>query len=319
MTSTRRALCSGRAGTVGGLLLSGLALAGLVLTAVPEAPAEGADRADRAECAPTDARARLTGPAEPGRDGSGTLTPEQAAEYDRMLRDAAVHQSAPAKRATVPVVVHVISAEDGSGRLSRATVEEQVDVLNTAFGGGYGGADTGIRFRLTRITRTVDDAWFSDFSAHEDAAKERLRRGGAGTLNLYTADLGEGVLGASTFPQEYADHPDADGVVVDHRSVPGGGREKFDHGFTAVHETGHWLGLYHTFQNGCEKPGDYVGDTPAESEQAAGCPEGRDTCADQAGDDPVTNFMNYSDDPCMDRFTRGQGRRMAEHWAAFRA
>jgi hypothetical protein len=62
-----------------------------------------------------------------------------------------------------------------------------------------------------------------------------------------------------------------------------------------------------------------VDDTAYEREAASGCPEGRDTCPEQEGEDPVTNFMNYSDDACMTHFTKGQAERMVEHWAAFRA
>ncbi|MFD0804009.1 zinc metalloprotease, partial [Streptomonospora algeriensis] len=264
------------------------------------------------------------GSAEFRRDENGHLTAEQAAAYDRELRAAlrarqGTHTDHPQQAVTVPVAVHIVHAEDGTGDLGDSTVHEQIEVLDTAFSGGYSGADTGFGFRLADLTRTADDAWFEDFGAHEDEIKSSLHQGGAGTLNLYIARLGGGVLGRATFPQEHSADPDNDGVAVDLRTVPGGGLEGFDLGYTAVHETGHWLGLFHTFQNGCTGPGDYVGDTPYEAEQSSGCPEGRDTCPEREGEDPVHNFMDYSDDPCLNRFTQGQAQRMSEHWTAFRA
>ncbi|MBB6170349.1 hypothetical protein HNR23_000409 [Nocardiopsis mwathae] len=311
----------------GGLLFGALALAGLILTGAARAgePAGTPPRAPGPEvnadaaCPPrTESAARTTG-TEPR--GHAHLTPEEAAALDRQLNDALITQRAPTvgHRKTVPTVVHVVSAGDGRGALTDDQVARQIQTMNKGFSGGYGpGADTGFRFDLRDVTRTVDDSWFEAFTQHESAIKQKLRRGGADTLNLYMVNLPEGMLGRSTFPQQYKASPQLDGVVVDYRTIPGGERKNFNLGFTATHETGHWLGLFHTFQNGCRYPGDYVRDTPYEREQAVGCPHGRDTCP-QPGRDPIHNFMNYSNDPCMTHFTHGQAQRMTDHWRAFRA
>lgn len=63
---------------------------------------------------------------------------------------------------------------------------------------------------------------------------------------------------------------------------------------------------------------DEVADTPAERSPAAGCPTARDTCPGEPGTDPVENFMDYSDDFCMFKFTDGQSTRMSDIFARYR-
>jgi hypothetical protein len=153
----------------------------------------------------------------------------------------------------------------------------------------------------------------------EYKAKRALRRGGADALNVYTVDGGK-YLGWAYFPSGYASRPYVDGVIVAFGSMPGStipGFGNYNLGFTATHEAGHWLGLYHTFQGGCNAKGDYVSDTPAEKGPAFGCQVGRDTCL-AAGVDPIHNFMDYSDDPCYFEFTAGQAERMQEQYLFFR-
>jgi hypothetical protein len=211
---------------------------------------------------------------------------------------------------TVNVYVHIIT--DGTnGDVSRL-VGNQITVLNNAYAG------TGFSFALAGVDKTVNTAWYNVGygSKEEKAMKSALRQGSMDDLNLYTANLGGGLLGWATFPK--STYSAMDGVIVLDQSLPGGKAKPYNLGDTATHEIGHWLGLYHTFQGGCTGNGDYVADTAAEASAAFGCPTGRDSCPKDAGVDPIKNFMDYTDDACMNSFTGGQTTRMQNQWVAYR-
>lgn len=226
---------------------------------------------------------------------------------------------------TIPVYVHVINKGTGiaNGDVPDSQIIDQINVLNDAYSGVTGGVDTPFRFTLMNIDRTTNSTWYSMSygSTAESQAKAALRTGGPEALNIYTANLGGGLLGWATFPQDYTKKPTMDGVVILFSSVPGGTATPYNLGDTATHEIGHWLGLYHTFQSGCRNPGDSVSDTPFERSAASGCPVNRDTCTGSKfpGKDPITNFMDYSDDSCMNNFTAGQSTRMDTQHQSYRS
>jgi hypothetical protein len=270
---------------------------------------------------------------EAARCATKPVDPAQAAQLQadldaflasRSLAEQALGAAVPGS-VTIPVYVHVIRKGAGiaNGDVPLARIRSQIEVLNAAYSGAAGGVDTPFRFQLIAVDRRTSAAWYamSPGSAAEAQAKAALRRGGPGDLNIYTASPGGGLLGWATFPWDYAADATSDGVVVLFSSLPGGSAAPYDEGDTATHEVGHWLGLYHTFQGGCSSRNDAVSDTPAERSAASGCPTGRNTCTGAAfpGRDPITNFMDYSDDACMFRFTTGQSRRADGLFAQYRS
>lgn len=224
---------------------------------------------------------------------------------ERAARGERVGARAPGS-VTVAVAWHSINNAAGTGGVvTSAQINNQIAVLNAAY------ASTPFVFQLQSVDVSFNDAWYTCTGGScETQMKTALRTGGAGTLNLYSNNMGGGLLGWATFPWNYAGAPTMDGVVVLYSSLPGGSAAPYNLGDTATHEIGHWMGLYHTFQGACTKQNDGVADTPAEKSAAFGCPTGRDSCRFKPGLDPITNFMDYTDDACMTEFSAGQDTRM---------
>lgn len=257
----------------------------------------------------------------PARCASPLLSQEETLDIEAKMQaylKARPELKAAARIIPIKVYFHVINKGSGlaNGDIPDSQIADQIAVLNAAFNGGSLGK---ITFTLTSTDRTTNATWYTmtPGSQAEKDCKTSLRKGGAGDLNIYSANPGQGLLGWATFPSSYTADPKNDGVVILFSSVPGGTATPYHLGDTGTHEVGHWAGLYHTFQGGCSGSGDFCADTPAEKSAAFGCPVNRDTCT-TAGLDPTTNFMDYTDDACMNKFTKNQAQRISAQLSQYR-
>jgi len=233
---------------------------------------------------------------------------------------------------TIDVYFHVMTNSDGDGQVTNEQILKQIDVLNDAFEGSepmysecaefpfnYGDSHrTPFHFNLVNLVRIESDAAFSLDSTASRRLQAELRKGTCADLNVFTGDYE--FLGEASLPQfcpengvDFESPADFDNVLISYLTLPLSELSDFtglyDEGDTLVHEVGHFLGLEHTFEGGCEGGGDFVNDTPPEDRPAFACPLGRDTCSG-GGPDPIHNYMNYVDDCCMYQFTEGQTERM---------
>lgn len=178
---------------------------------------------------------------------------------------------------------------------------------------------TGFSFYLANLDYTKNNKWFTGcYSAgQERRMKQALAVDPAHNLNIYICKPRGGILGYAYLPSSLPEDHYLHGTVLLYSSLPGGSAAPYNEGDTCTHEVGHYLGLEHTFENGCKAPGDSVDDTPYEASPAYGCPVDRDTCA-SPGLDPIFNFMDYTDDGCMDEFTSDQADRMQAQVALYK-
>ncbi|MEZ5332766.1 MAG: zinc metalloprotease [Thermoanaerobaculia bacterium] len=224
---------------------------------------------------------------------------EEAAELSRLLLPEGEE-----RKRTIPVAFHVIH-KGAAGNLTDQEVMAQIDTLDRAY------KKFGADFQLVALDRKGKGSWFK--KCQKDGPFNKMTRKLAvdptHVLNIYTCRPGDNLLGFAIPPGVIPESHPWNAVVIHYGSLPNGPLFPYDEGDTLVHEVGHYFSLLHTFENGCSAPGDEVADTPFEASPAFGCPIGRDTCS-QSGVDPIHNFMDYSDDACLDTFSKKQRARM---------
>lgn len=230
----------------------------------------------------------------------------------------------------IPVVVHVMYDNGGpETQIDLNLVQSQIDVLNEDYG-RYGnganthddGMDAKITFCLAKkdpngepttglnfvyYPPTVD---VDPFTVTEDTLMKRVVQWDPNRyLNIWVVRriANNGLYGYSFLPNEVAGTI-YDGVVIGYRFFgrQGGGV----YGRTGTHETGHFLGLKHTWGDGDCSKDDEVKDTPLCSGAYYSPQPACDQPVQCGSVRQIQNYMDYSDDACMNMFTRGQIERM---------
>ena len=244
---------------------------------------------------------------------------------------------------TIPVVFHVVY-NTAAQNISEAQIRSQIDILNEDFRRlnadavntpGYFSpvaSDVEIEFCLATvdpngqvtngITRTQTSKTEFPLNTNQQYRAVKFNSSGgkdawpsSDYLNFWVANLGGGILGYATFP---GGDPAVDGVVCGYRFVgnQGTATAPYNLGRTGTHEVGHWLNLRHIWGDGNCNADDFVADTPtAGGPNYTGAPcthPGPNSCVDGNDDlpDMFQNYMDYSDDGCMNLFTLGQKIRM---------
>jgi hypothetical protein len=234
---------------------------------------------------------------------------------------------------TIPVVVHVVY-NTAAQNISDAQVRSQIDVLNEDYGNTNADkvhipaefkpvdGTIGIRFTLDRIIRK--STTITSFNSN-DAIKKSEKGGddavdATSYLNVWTGNLSGGLLGYAQFP---GGNLATDGVVILYDAFGRRGNliAKYNLGRSATHEIGHWMNLIHIWgDKNCGT--DKVDDTPQANAANYDCPAypHKSTCSGKVNE-MTMNYMDYTDDACMDMFSNGQKSRMLATFATggFRA
>ncbi|WP_298507646.1 zinc metalloprotease [uncultured Kordia sp.] len=217
---------------------------------------------------------------------------------------------------TIPVYIHIVYSNNNEN-ISDAQINSQMAVLNDDFRRANNdanqtpslfepvAADTEIQFTLAGVFRHANSrtSWGTN-----DLVKSQYPPVTPSThLNMWVCNIGGGILGYAQFP---GGNPATDGVVMSPQyfGTTGYVAAPFDGGRTTTHEVGHYLNLRHIWGDGRCNRDDFVSDTPTSDAPNYGCPSFPTTNCRST--DMTMNYMDYTDDACMNMFSAGQKSRM---------
>lgn len=215
----------------------------------------------------------------------------------------------------VPIAWHVLHDARGKGNVSVTKLEDQVKVLNKAF------SDSPFRFATRSVDRTNNEEWFNNCKGQRFFIRRGLGILPASTLNIYTCQFKDPLLlGDASFPWSDLESGLSHGVAIHYETLPGGAMRTLNLGDNAVHEVGHYFGLFHVCEGGCfDRDDDEVADTPRCADYTYVCTDQPvDTCKSISGLDPIHNYMGYMEDKCMYEFTPGQISKMEKDVKKYR-
>lgn len=230
-------------------------------------------------------------------------------DYRRMLNTNGYNNDA--NGADVEVEFCLVK-QNPSGGASNGINRVNITSLGVNSGYGEGIVESVLKPRTIWDPTRYMNIWVGDFYA---SAQSDLR----------------GVLGYAQFPSNSTlpglngmpSGANTDGVIIDWRCfgsnaiASGSYLSGFAHGRTTTHEVGHYLGLRHVNgdNSSCtvdatDSFNDFCLDTPAQVDLHQDCDSAYDTCPNSPGLDNVTNYMDYSQDLCLNKFTQNQKTRI---------
>ncbi|MFN0202698.1 MAG: PKD domain-containing protein [Bacteroidia bacterium] len=240
---------------------------------------------------------------------------------------------------TIPVVIHVIYSNEDEN-IPKEQILSQIEALNRDYQRKNAdttqtpklfkplAANVGLQFKLAtrtpdgKPTDGIERISVSGSPFREKYFNEVIKPNTIWDpykyLNIWVANLANGVLGFAQFPASsglvgipnQVGTDQTDGVVINYLAfgTVGNLMDPFNYGRTATHEVGHWLGLRHIWGDGACDVDDFCDDTPDSDAPHFGCNTKVKAC--DGKDAMIQNFMDYTNDECMNLFTQKQRERV---------